>query len=612
MPLRRPHALLPLALPLAVAGALACSSTPSPPPATEAPPEAPAARSPARAGLPADIRAVVAEVDATLAAAWRSEGMTVAPRADEATYRRRVFLDLTGTLPPAEQVAALAEPAQAGDAARGVVVSELASSAAWARHWTNVFDDLWMADERLPVVDRIAYRQWLYQELKKGTRYDALVRKMITASGTNSVGGRPAIADWELADDSAPPPEVNGAVNWFLQGIRQPQNLAGLASRAFLGVQIQCAECHDHPTESWTQDDFRRFTSAFVRVDGRRPDMGRGMGLRRIELTDVDGVTRRMRRRMKKTGYGAETPTALDGTVLDGTVLDGAVIEGVAEEDASPRQALAAWMTAPANPWFAKAIVNRLWAQFLGRGFVEPVDDFRDKQDVLAPEVLDRLATDFVEHGYDLRRLMRIIVATEAYARGASGPRDQPAQLWERFTLRPLSDTQLLDALVTATGMEPVLEEVAGDRLPRLKVNLRRKFRFAFDVDEASTDDGFTGTVPQALMLLNGAVTSAGATALDGSTVGHAARLPGGPDATIAALYRAALSREPSDDELAHWRGYVAEAAGAPTTAERPRGGGPVGRVYRRKRLSDRQPEDAAYEDIMWALLNSSEFFFIH
>ena len=284
----------------------------------------------ARQGVPADIRAVVAEVDARLAAAWKAEGLAVAPRADDATFLRRASLDLTGRLPPAEQVAALAgdATADASDAARSALLVELTKSNVWAQHWTNVFDDLWMTDERLPVVDRIAYRQWLYQELKKGTPYDGLVRQMITASGMNSVGGRPDIADWELTDDSAPPSEVNGAVNWFLQGIRQPQNLAGLASRTFLGVQIQCAECHDHPTESWKQEDFRRFTSAFVRVDGRRPETGRGMGLRRIELTDVDRVTRRMRRRMKKTGYGDEPPTALDGTSLQG--------------EGSPRQALAA------------------------------------------------------------------------------------------------------------------------------------------------------------------------------------------------------------------------------------------------------------------------------
>lgn len=601
MPLRR-YRLLPLALPLALATVVAaCSSTPTAPAPVEPSSRAPAARP----GLPADIRSVVVDVDAALASAWTARGLAVAPPADDATFLRRATLDLTGTLPAAARVATLGAPPSepARDTARGELLAELTASSAWARHWTNVFDDLWMTDERLPVVDRIAYRQWLYQALRSGTPYDALVREMITASGTNSLGGRPDVAAWELSEDSSPPPEINGAVNWFLQGIRQPQNLAGLASRAFLGVQIQCAECHDHPTESYEQEDFRRFTSAFVRVDGRRPDMGRGMGLRRIELSDADRVTRRMRRRMQKTGYGEDPPTALDGTPLEG---------------ASPRQALAAWMTAPENPWFAKAIVNRLWSQLLGRGFVEPVDDFRKDQEVLAPEVLDRLTRDFVEHGFDLRRLMRVIASTEAYARssvgsGAQPPEaPQPPQLWERFALRPMSDTQLLDALVRATGMEPVLEEVAGERLPRLKVNLRRRFRFAFDVDEASTDDGFTGTVPQALMLLNGAVTSAGATALDGSTVGDAARLAGGPEASIAALYRAALSREPTPEELSHWLATVAKAPPVEASGGRLRGGGPVGRVYQRKRLDDRRPEDAVYEDIMWALLNSSEFFFIH
>ena len=581
-----PRTLRLLALPasLALATLAACSSAPrgaAPQNETVTSKRQSAA---SRAGVAPDIRGVVADVDAALAAGWKRDGVVVAPRVDDATFLRRATLDLTGELPSAEKVKALgsrqaseADEARS-DAARAKLLAELTQSGAWARHWTNVFDDLWMTGERLPVVDRIAFRQWLHQELREGTAYDALVREMITASGTNSVGGRPNVADWELSEGSAPPAEVNGAVNWFLQGIRQPQNLAGLASRTFLGVQIQCAECHDHPTESWKQEDFRRFTSAFVRVDGRRADMGRAMGLRRIELSDSGEVTRRMRARMRRTGYGEEAPTALDGTSLEGG-------------DGSPRQALAQWMTAPDNPWFAKAIVNRLWAQFLGRGFVDPVDDFRQKQDVLAPEVMDRLAADFVEHGYDLRRLMRVIASTSAYGRAATpsatGDDASSARLWERFTMRPMNDTQLLDALVTATGTEPVLEEVAGERLPRLKVNLRRRFRFTFDVDETSSDDGFTGTVPQALMLLNGAVAGAGATALDGSTVGQAARLPGGPEATIAALYRAALSREPSPEELTHWLAYVKETSGEQTEAARPRGGGPVGRVYRRKRLRE-------------------------
>jgi hypothetical protein len=588
-----------LALCLVLAGSFAaCSPTTSS--TSPAPPtgSTPSGSSAERADLPTDIRAIVAKVDAELKAAWSAAGVTPGPAAAGATFLRRATLDLTGRLPSPETVSAASSDAAPTDADKSALLVELTRSTDWARHWTHYFDDLWMLDQRLPVVDRIAFRQWLFGEMKRGTSYDTIVREILTASGVNSEGGRPDPGGWELTEASAPPKEVNGAVNWFLQGVRTPQNLAGLASRTFLGVQIQCAECHDHPTESWKQADFRSFTSAFVRVDGRRLDRGRVMGLRRIEVKDAEGLTRRIRRRMRRVGYGQEPPTALDGTALEGP---------------SPRQALARWVTAPDNPWFAKAIVNRLWGQFLGHGFVEPVDDFREGQAVLAPKVLDLLARDFVEQGYDLRRLMRVILSTDAYARAASaGPAatQAPAELWERFTLRPMSDTQLLDALVDATGLGPVLQEVAGERLPRLKLRLRRRFRFTFAVDEETTEDGFTGTVPQALMLLNGRITTAGASAIVGTTVGRAARLEGGSPAAIDALYRATLSREPTAAERDHWLAFVAGYEGSDPV--RPKGGGAVGRVYRRRRLRDAVPEDAAYEDIMWALLNSSEFYFIH
>jgi hypothetical protein len=266
-------------------------------------------------------------------------------------------------------------------------------------------------------------------------------------------------------------------------------------------------------------------------------------------------------------------------------------------------------MTAKSNPWFARAIVNRMWGHFLGRGFVEPIDDMTEANKPVAPEILDALTADFLASGFDLQRLMRTIVMSTAYQRAPRGE----APLWSSFALRPMNDTQLLDSLVVATGIGPIIEDVAGERLPRIKINLRRQFHYAFDVDESASADTFTGTTPQALMLLNGALTSAGSSALAGSTLGDAARAEGGLPATVEHLYLATLSREPSPEELEHWRDYVAEAAEHyDGSRRRARGGGAVGRVYRKKRLRDLSPEDVAYEDVLWTLLNSSEFFFIH
>ncbi len=271
--------------------------------------------------------------------------------------------------------------------------------------------------------------------------------------------------------------------------------------------------------------------------------------------------------------------------------------------------ALATWITAGENRWFARATVNRMWAYFLGRGFFEPVDDFRPHEPVESEALLDALARDFVAHGYDLRRLSRAIVSSAAYRRSATG-NDAP-RAWHRFDLRPMSDTQLLDALVVATDVGPVLTEVLGDRVERVKLRMRQQFRFTFDVDEDTSDDTFTGTIPQALMLLNGPLSAAGSSALDGSTVGQA--LAEDDEAGIRRLYLSALSRPPTQAELAHWLGYVAQAKREKWSHERNRrGGGPVGKLYRRKHLRGTGPRAEAYEDIFWALLNSDEFYFIH
>ncbi len=529
-------------------------------------------------------------VDRLLEPAWEAAGVTPAPLAGDATFMRRAYLDLTGVVPTAEQAKRFL--ASDDPNRRAALVDELLSSERYAKHWTNYWNDVLIAGGKKRLVDRVAFRQWLHDQLSKNVPYDEMVRSLITASGVNSEGGRPSPEGWELNEKA--PDGVNGAVNFMLTGAQEPQNLAGTTSRVFLAQQIQCAECHDHPTEKWKQEDFQKFTSAFMQVQGKPVVRGRQMGIRRIEVRDVGENHRFVRRRMKKTGYGDKPPTALDGTPLG---------------KEAPRRALAEWMTSPRNPWFAKAIVNRMWGHFLGRGFVEPVDDMSTINMPAAPEVLDALTNELIDSGFDLHHLMRLICTSSAYQRSARGP----AELWGSFALRPMNDTQLLDSLVVATGIEPIIEDVAGERLSRVKVNLRRQFRYAFDVDEEASADTFTGTTPQALMLLNGALTTAGSSALDGSTLGEAARLSGGPQATIEHLYLATLSRRPDKGELEHWTGYVAGAAEHyDGRRRRPRGGGPVGKIYRRKRLRDLQPADVAYEDMLWTLLNASEFFFIH
>jgi hypothetical protein len=466
---------------------------------------------------------------------------------------------------------------------------------------------------RSPGVDRPAFRKWLYRELRARRPWDRLVYALLTAGGVNSAGGRPDPGGWDLSDETtmSPPDDVNGAVNFLLRHGRQPQDLSGTTARVFLGQQIQCAECHDHPSARWKQEDFRRFTAAFMRTVGRRLDRGRVMGIRRFELIDVARPGRGMRRRMRKTGYSDDDPRALDGSALD----------GVNEEDGEPmhpRAALARWLVGDPNSWFSRALTNRMWGLLLGEGFVEPVDDLRADAVPRAAGAFAALATDLVAHDYDVARLLRVICASQAYQRAGGSAPTTPASSaapWSRFRLRPMGADQLLDSVVAAAGLAPALEEVAGERLSRIKLRLRRSFRFTFDVDEDSDDDAFTGTVPQALMLLNGPLVAASSTAMQHTTLARA--LDASSDAgAIDEIYTAVLSRAPRPEELARWSDYLSEARGR-TTVNPMRVGGPgkglpLRRAYRRLQLPLRDARHEALEDLMWVLLNSNEFFFVH
>lgn len=582
---------------ICLALAATAGSCAKPPPPMASPELAPAAIAGAGRGIPGDIASAVERVDAVITTAWSAAGTAPSPECDDATFVRRAYLDLTGTIPSPDEARGFALDEATGK--RAALVARLVQSRAHARHLTNYWDDVLMGSVKNRRIDRVAFRQWLYGKLATHTPYDRWVAELLTASGANSRGGQPDFAGWELRDEPATPPEgVNGAVNWLMRGAQAPQNLAGATARVFLGVQIQCAECHDHPSDKWTQEDFRHFTASFMRTTGRPLDSERTRGLRRVEVFDEKEPTRKMRRRMEQVGFDDADPRALDGTSLEGD---------------SPRRALAAWLTAKDNPWFARALVNRVWASLLGHGFVEPIDDFRDGQAAKAPEALDVLAADFVTHGYDLGRLVRIVTATQVYQRSPAPITAGKPELWQSFAVRPMSADQLLDSLVVATGIEPALQEVVGERLPRLKLRIRRDFHFTFDVEEeeASTDT-FTGTTTQALMLLNGALVNAGTTNLEGSTLARASRAPGDIEPAIEALYVAALSRFPTSEERDHWVRFVAEHPHAESALPGARVEGPVARLVRTKGVGDRRPEDAALEDLFWALLNSTEFSHVH
>ena len=594
------------------------------PPAT-APPEAPRPTASASASASAPAPAIpagmtAAQVDALLDAAWQKEGLSPAAPADDATFLRRVYLDLVGTIPPADVARAfVADPAPDK---RAKVVDRLLASPEYATHWTEYWDDVLMGREvREPVVDRAGFRAWLRARFAENAPWSRIVVELVSASGQNSAGGPRARVATPLAADAGaeePDGDISPAVNWALRFSDAPQDLAGNASRTFLGVQIQCAQCHDHKTEKWKREDFQRFASAALHAQVRPIDRGKPMGMvRRVEVKDAGKVLARVANNPELAPIAKARATALDGTDL--------------EKGAETSKALAQWMTAADNPWFARAFVNRMWGHFLGRGFVDPVDDMRPSNPAAAPEVLDALAADFVKGGYDIKRLLRLIATTRAYGLSASAQAktDPDNHLWAKFKLTPLGPEELLNAIFAATDVESAARRAGIQNIDQLRAQLTRSFAFLFDVDEELDAHDYAGTITQALTMINGALVGHGSRALPGSALGDLLAQNKSAEENVEAITWRVLGRPPTAEEKAGWVKYVqdapsrASAAPAPTPAPTPPpagkpkagpkkgGNGPLDRLGN-KRPPSADPKREAYEDLVWAMLNSSEFLFNH
>jgi hypothetical protein len=546
--------------------------------------------SPAAQSVPVTAAAplpVTSSIDDLMRAEWAKENVTPAPKVDDARWLRRVYIDLVGRVPPSDRVREFLQDSAPDK--REKMVDKLLASPEYVEHWTAYWDDVLMGPAARPqLVDRRAFRAWLSEQIGKNVPWNKLVASLVGATGQNSHGG-PRNGNGPEPDDGA---TINGAVNWTLR-FESPQDLAGTASKTFLGVQIQCAQCHDHKTEKWKQTDFQKFAAAFSRAQVVPIDKGKAMGIRRVELKDASRPMPRMAKDPDMRPIAQAKPTALDG------------------KEIADRPALASWMTD--NPWFAQAVVNRMWGHFLGRGFVDPVDDIRPSNPATMLPLLDRLSNELRAGGYDLKQLQRKIVLSEPYAL-ASGPSDK---LWSRFRMTPMGPEELLRSIVQATDLEAALKEAKNVNLDQIRTQLARQYDM-FDVDEELDHAAYEGTLAQALVLLNGSLVGSGSSALPGGGLKAILEKRGMDEEKIEELYLRTLSRKPTGDEKAYWVKYVTEVAAGTRTAPstwpvppRLQPGDPLRRVETRA-AGKGDLRTQAYEDLLWVLLNSSEFLFNH
>ncbi|HAN96530.1 MAG TPA: S-layer protein [Planctomycetaceae bacterium] len=489
-------------------------------------------------------------VDTHVFAKLRSLGLPASQIADDSTFLRRVTIDIAGRLPTVDETVAFLSDASPDK--RDRLVDRLLDSADYAEYFANKWAAI-LRNKRDGEEDKVAtfaFHDWIRESFRENKPYDRFVREIIASSG--EVGVNPPVAWYrEVRDLSA-----------------QVEDTAQL----FLGLRIQCARCHHHPFEAWSQQDYYGFAAFYSQVGRKRGTTGQDrIFAQRIVAQTQNPKTGAM---VLATGLGADGPAPIGA-------------------DVDARHALADWMSDPENPFFARALVNRYWKHFFGRGLVDPEDDMRVTNPASNPELLDSLAQDFIDSGYDLKHLVRTITRSTTYQLSAL-PNDwngNDKQNFSRYYPKRLNAEVLLDAVDQLTGSRSTFGGVPGDfRAVALPDNgFNSYFLTVFGRPESSSacECERTGdaNLAQSLHLLNSGEIQGKLT----SAEGRAARLAGAADVgapeKIRQLYLVAFSRQPDPEELAIAVAHL-----------------------------ERFPEDPkrAFEDICWALLNTKEFLFNH
>jgi WD40 repeat protein len=490
----------------------------------------------------------------------------------DAEFLRRAYLDSVGVLPTSDEVREFlslcgeegkrtqndqspsAFAATGAQHARRALIARLLDRPEYADYWANKWADLLRPNpDRVGVKSVFVLDQWLRESFRANKPYDQFVREILLAEGSNHRDG-PAV---------------------IYRDRREPADLTTMFSQLFLGARLECAKCHHHPNEKWSQDDFYQFAAFFG------PVKRKGAGL----SPPISAGT--------ETFYfapGRQVKHPVTGLIMSPRPPDGTLAE--LSEDLDPRRALADWLMAPDNPFFARAAVNRIWAVFFGRGLVEPVDDFRISNPCVNPPLLAALAEDFVKHDYDLKHLIRTIMESRLYQLSSTPNEFNLADTrnFSRSYRRRLPAEVLLDAVNDATGVPDRFAAMPiGSRATQAwSYKVGSQFMDAFGRPNPSSDcpceRDTQMSVVQSLHLMN----SKSLQSKLSNKAGRARRLAESnksPDEIVTELYLATLSRPPTDEELS-----VATAAFTASEASR----------------------QSATEDVFWALLNSAEFVFNH
>ncbi|MCH2182399.1 MAG: DUF1549 and DUF1553 domain-containing protein [Mariniblastus sp.] len=428
------------------------------------------------------------------------------PAVDDRTFLRRITLDLTGRLPTSGR--ATGSEYQNREA----MVDELLASEEFVHFYTLKLAKLLRIQSKIdknkvtttPEAAR-AFHDWLASQLREGVGYDQMARTILTATGDSSKYG-PAT---------------------FYTSAEDPRLQTEFVTEVFMASRMKCANCHNHPLDKWTQDDFHGLTAMFSK-------------LTRSQVIRINPIGKNIH---PNTGEAAAMKIP-GGTILPAETQDG-------------RQAFADWLTARENRYFAKAIVNRLWKSLMGRGLVEPVDDFRSTNPASHPALLDQLAQDFIQHGYDLRHTLKTIALSSTYGRSSNPVEGNEAddRFYSHMVRKPLEPEVLADAISDVLGVvDQYGDELPGTRAVQLRDGAIRSD--ALDIlgrcNRTNSCEGApspTGPLAQKLHLFNGALLN-GRIGASGGRLDRLIETNRNPLEIVREFYQVALNRAPSEEEI--------------------------------------------------------------
>ena len=492
---------------------------------------------------------------------WEDNEVEPSPVASDEEWLRRVHLDLIGQIPSAETVEKFAKDRD--PAKRSKIVDQLLDDPAYVQNFTNVWTNLLIGRRTPRRVSRNGMQKFLREVFAKNRPWNEVVQDLVTAEGHF---------------------EENGAVNYLLaqmQNNDEAVQVTAATTRLFLGIQVQCTQCHNHPFNDWKQNQFWEYNSFFRqmrRINHRKTDPKTGRQVddySEVVATGFNGpVYYEKRSGLMQVAY----------PIFDNVKVDPA--SGVER-----RKEFSKLIVKGEKPLIATAIVNRMWGYFMGYGFTRPVDDMGPHNPASHPELLDKMAEELVKKNYDLKQLARWICNSEAYNLtsqfGRNNEMDSPERgetpLFSHMYVKNMTAEQLYDSLIVATGAHKSGQS-NWERAEEQRRRWMRQFMVAFDTDSSDDSTTFNGTIPQALMMMNGELTKNAISADRGSYLNQLLLEKGNDQAKIRKMFLSTLSRFPDRREL----------------------------LSAQKLIGGSRDKLAAYQDLYWALLNSNEFVFNH